>query len=43
MYNILIIGASGQLGSELQAIAGQYDFANHFLKSVTSKLKLNQY
>ena len=33
MYNILITGASGQLGSELQAIAGQYDYVFHFKNS----------
>lgn len=30
MYNILVTGASGQLGSELQAIAGQYDYVFYF-------------
>lgn len=33
MYNILVTGASGQLGSELQAIAGQYDYVFHFKNS----------
>lgn len=33
MYNILVTGASGQLGSELQAIAGQYDYVFHFKSS----------
>ena len=30
MYNILVTGASGQLGSELQAIAGGYEYVFHF-------------
>ena len=33
MYNILVTGASGQLGSELQAITGQYDYVFHFKNS----------
>lgn len=33
MYNILVTGASGQLGSELQAIAEQYDYIFHFKNS----------
>lgn len=33
MYNILVTGASGQLGSELQDIAGQYDYVFHFKNS----------
>ncbi|MDB4792837.1 dTDP-4-dehydrorhamnose reductase [bacterium] len=33
MYKILVTGASGQLGSELQAIAGQYDYVFHFKDS----------
>lgn len=33
MYNILVTGASGQLGSELQAIAGQYNYVFHFKNS----------
>lgn len=33
MYNILVTGASGQLGSELQAIAGGYDYVFHFKNS----------
>ena len=33
MYNTLVTGASGQLGSELQAIAGQYDHVFHFKNS----------
>lgn len=33
MYNVLVTGASGQLGSELQAIAGQYAYVFHFKDS----------
>lgn len=33
MYNILVTGASGQLGLELQDIAGQFDYLFHFKSS----------
>lgn len=33
MYNILVTGASGQLGLELKAIAEQYDYVFHFKNS----------
>lgn len=33
IYNILVTGASGQSGQELQAIAGQYDYVFHFENS----------
>ena len=33
MYNILVTGASGQLGLELRAIAEQYDYVFHFKNS----------
>ena len=33
MHNILVTGASGQLGSELQATAGEYDYVFHFKNS----------
>ena len=33
MYNVLVTGASGQLGSELQAIVGQYAYVFHFKDS----------
>jgi dTDP-4-dehydrorhamnose reductase len=42
MNNILVTGASGQLGSELQAIAEQYDYIFHFKNSKSLDITNNE-